>query len=97
MTSTARTPAAPRSTRRRTCEPVELARYSVPCGERVLVGCRVRGEAILVDTPSGDEGHVYLVERNLDEDGNGALQALIAVYLADADEHQTVPMARVPL
>jgi hypothetical protein len=50
-------------------EPFELARYTVPAGERVLVGRRVNGSAIVVDVPAGDSGRVYLVERDVQDGG----------------------------
>lgn len=74
-------------------EPVELARYTIPEGERVLVGRRVHGIAIVVDIPAGDEGRVYLVERDVERDGARALRALLADYQAVAEQRQTVPMA----
>lgn len=77
----------------RSNEPMELARYMVPSGERKLVGRRVAGEAILVDVPAGDDGRVYLVERHLDEDGYSALLALVADYVAMSQAIQSIPAA----
>ncbi len=74
----------------------ELARYTVPSdGERILCGLRtVRGEAVLIDMPAGEEGRVYLVERGLEQDGNVALQALIRDYLQQSAIHDEIPAAR---
>lgn len=81
-------PATPRS-----AEPMELARYKIPAGERKLVGRRVAGEAILIDMPAGDDGRVYLVERHLDVDGYSALLALVADYVAMSQAIQSIPAA----
>ncbi len=70
--------------RRRTGARVELARYSVTGGVRVLYGQRVDGVVRVTDVPDGNRGRAYLVERGLEEEGpnaNAALQALIADYL----------------
>ena len=57
---------------------VELARYSIPAGERVLHGQRINGVVRVTDNPAGGRGRAYLVERELEQDGNAALQALVA-------------------
>jgi hypothetical protein len=59
---------------------VELARYRVRSGERVLYGQRIDGAVAVVDVPAGDCGRVYLVERHLES--KAALAALVADYLA---------------
>jgi hypothetical protein len=64
---------------------VELARYSVSAGDRVLYGQRVDGVVRITDMPPEAGGRAYLVERGLEEEraeANAALQALIADYLA---------------
>jgi hypothetical protein len=77
---------------------VELARYTVPEGDRILLGRRVQeGVAIVVDVPAGETGLVYLVERGVEQDGNSALQALLDDYRAVAERLQAVPMARSPI
>ena len=75
----------------------ELARYSTPAGERVISGQRLDGTVILIDTPAGDEGRVYLIERGLEQDGNAAMLALIDDYVLVADQLGRVPMACVPV
>jgi hypothetical protein len=71
---------------------VELGRYRISSGERVLYGQRVNGVVRITDNPSED-GRAYLVERGLEEDGYAALNALLADYLEQASELDDVPMA----
>ena len=75
-------------------ERVELARYTIPAGERIVHGQRVNGTVRLTDTPASGRGRAFLIERELEQDGNAALQALIADYLAQAAEHNKIPMRR---
>jgi hypothetical protein len=72
---------------------VELARYTVPAGERVLYGQRVDGVVRITDNPARGRGRAYLVERGLEQDGNLALKALIADYLAQTLRLREIPMA----
>lgn len=73
----------------------ELARYIVPSGERILCGHRtVKGEAIVIDAPVGCEGRVYLVERDVEQDGYSALRALLTDYVATARATGRIPMAK---
>ena len=78
-------------------ERVELARYTVASGERVLYGQRVGGVVRVTDRPAADGGgRSYLVERELEQEGPGAyaaLQALVADYVAQASVLDQVPMA----
>ena len=60
-------------------ERVELARYQLRTGERVLYGQRIDGAVAVVDVPAGDHGRVYLIERHLES--KAALDALVADYL----------------
>ena len=73
-------------------EPLELARYTIPEGERILIGRRVNGSAVVVDVPAGDTGRVYLVERDVQHDGRAALNAMIADYLDQAERYGQIPM-----
>jgi hypothetical protein len=75
-------------------EHVELARYTVSVGERILYGQRIDGVVRITDRPADGHGRSYLVERALELDGYGALKALVADYLAQARELDAVPMAR---
>lgn len=82
--------------RPRVGEVVELARYRVSGGERVLYGQRIRGVVRVTDRPATPAGRAFLVERELEQDGAGAhaaLQALIADYLDQARVLDAVPMA----
>ena len=78
-------------------ERVELARYTVPAGERVLYGQRVNGIVRVTDVPARGRGRAYLVERELEQDGYSALKALVADYLGQAALLDDVPMAVSPL
>jgi hypothetical protein len=78
-------------------ERIELARYTVPVGERVLYGQRVNGVVRVTDVPARDRGRAYLVERELEQDGYDALKALVADYVDQAGLLEDVPMAVSPL
>jgi hypothetical protein len=78
-------------------ERIELARYTVPAGERVLYGQRVDGVVRVTDVPAGGLGRAYLVERELERDGYGALKALVADYVNQAGLLEDTPMAVSPL
>ena len=78
-------------------ERIELARYSVPIGQRVLYGQRVHGVVRVTDVPACGRGRAYLVERELDQDGYDALKALVSDYLDQAELLEDVPMAVSPL
>lgn len=82
----------PRRPRSKVGERVELARYQISSGERVLYGQRVDGIVRLVDRPASGHGRSYLVERELELDGNSALKALIADYVNQSQVHDQVPM-----
>ena len=73
-------------------ERIELARYTVPAGERVLYGQRVNGVVRVTDVPAGGRGRAYLVERELEQDGYDALKALVADYIDQAELHGAIPM-----
>jgi hypothetical protein len=75
---------------------VELARYTIPAGQRVLYGQRVNGIVRVSDVPVAPGGRAYLVERELEQDGNAALQALVRDYVEQAERHGEIPM-HVPL
>jgi hypothetical protein len=78
-------------------ERIELARYSVHVGERVLYGQRVSGVVRVTDVPACGRGRAYLVERELEQDGYDALKALVSDYLEQAEALEDVPMAVSPL
>jgi hypothetical protein len=68
---------------------VELARYTIPAGERVLYGQRVDGVVRVTDNPANGRGRAYLIERELERDGNAALHALVADYVLCRCRHRT--------
>jgi len=72
----------------------ELGRYTVRAGERVLCGRRANNVAIVIDAPVASEGCVYLVERDVEQDGYSALRALVADYVATARATGRIPMAK---
>ena len=75
---------------------VELARYSVSSGERILYGQRVAGVVRITDCPAGRCDRAYLVERELEQEEVGAfaaLEAVVADYLEQARRHDELPMA----
>ena len=77
-------------------ERVELARYTVSSGQRIIYGQRVDGVVRITDCPAEGGARAYLVERQLEQDGLNslaALKALVAEYLAEARRHDEVPMA----
>ncbi|MEO6858299.1 MAG: hypothetical protein ABI323_06890 [Solirubrobacteraceae bacterium] len=82
----------PRRPRPEVGEETELARYQISSGERVLLAQRVDGVVRLVDRPASGQGRSYLVERELDLDGDDALTALIADYRHQSQIHDRVPM-----
>ena len=94
-------PAATRPVDRRPLPAVgqrtELARYTVAGAERILYGQRVDGVVRVTDRPAQPGGRSYLVERELERDGNGALDALVIDYLAQAQKLAAVPMSVAPL
>jgi len=74
---------------------IELARYDVPSGRRILYGQRVDGIVRVTDNPASGRGRAYLVERELET--KRELDALIADYLASAERLQAVPMGESPM
>jgi len=73
-------------------ERVELGRYRISSGERVLYGQRVNGVVRITDNPI-ESGRAYLVERGLEEDGYAALNALVGDYVEQAGQLDGVPMS----
>jgi hypothetical protein len=72
---------------------VQLARYTLTGGERVLCGHRVDGIVCITDRPAAGSGRAYLVEHGIQEDGFEALAALVADYTKLATKLDEVPMA----
>lgn len=78
-------------------ERVELARYTITAGTRVLVGQRVDGAVRVSDHPADGRGRAVLVERGLEQDGNAALVSLVNDYVQQATLHDQVPMLASPV
>jgi hypothetical protein len=74
-------------------KPTELARYTLSGGERVLQGKLIDGSLNVTDSPAAGGGRSYVVESDLELEGSGALEALVADYLKRARELDEVPMA----
>jgi hypothetical protein len=64
-------------------ERVELGRYRITAGTRVLYGQRVNGIVRLTDKPAGGRGRSYLVERGLTS--NRELEAVVADYVSESE------------
>ena len=74
-----------------TNERVELARYTIAAGERVIYGQRVLGEVRLVDVPGAGHGRRYLIERELTV--MAELEAIVEDYLDQAARYGVIPAA----
>jgi len=75
-------------------ERVELARYTVYRGPRIIYGQRIDGGVVRVtDRPLDGVGRSYLVDCGLECDGYSALKALVADYTRQARTLDEVPMA----
>ena len=72
-----------------TNEPVELARYTVTAGERVIHGQRVLGVVRLVDDPASGDGRHYIIERQLTT--MAELDAIVTDYLEQARLWNVIP------
>ena len=73
----------------RTGQPIELARYRISAGERIIRGQRILGVVRLSDIPADGHGRRYVIERELaclDE-----LQAIVDDYLRQAAVWDDVP------
>jgi hypothetical protein len=78
-------------------ERVELARYTVPAGERVLYGQRIDGIVRVTDRPATKvtkTNRAHLIEAGVDS--NAELDAIVADYLAEARRLQVVPATAIP-
>lgn len=73
-------------------ERIELSRYTVTSGERVIYGQRIKGIVRITDKPASGEGRSYLIERGLEQDGYDALKALVAEYTTRARRLDAIPM-----
>jgi hypothetical protein len=83
--------------RRAEGEPFELARYVTCSGEqRALYGIRVDGKPRIIDAAAAERtGRIYTVDDDLHENGGyDEVKALVADYLAQAEQLGRIPMAR---
>ena len=71
--------------------PVELGRYSIAAGERVIQGQRILGVVRLIDIPATGDGRRYVIERELTV--MAELDAIVADYLDQAARWHTIPAA----
>ena len=74
---------------------IELGRYTISAGERVIYGQRVLGIVRVVDVPAAELGRRYIVERGLSS--MGELEAIVADYLQQAAAWDAVPAEPVCL
>ena len=74
-----------------TNERVELARYTITAGERVIYGQRIRGVVRIVDVPAQGRGRRYLIERELTS--MAELEAIVADYLEQTARWDAIPAA----
>jgi hypothetical protein len=74
-----------------TNERVELGRYTVTAGERVIHGKRVLGVVRLVDDPALGEGRHFVIERELTS--MAELEAIVIDYLQQAAQWDVIPAA----
>ena len=68
---------------------VELARYSLSAGERLIYGQRVLGVVRLVDEPANGNGRRCIIERELTV--MAELEAIVADYLEQAAIWDAIP------
>ena len=71
---------------------VELGRYRIPAGERVVYGQRINGVVRVTDNPAHGRGRAYVIERELECDGNVALHAVVTDYVDQAQRHGRIPV-----
>src|SRR3954469_24217283 len=70
---------------------VELARYTITAGERVIQGQRVLGTVRLVDLPANGRGRRYVIERELTV--MAELEAIVEDSLDQAARWHVIPAA----
>ena len=76
-------------------ERVELGRYTISAGERVVYGQRVLGVVRVVDVPAAGRGRRYIIERGLTS--MAELEAIVADYLLQATSWDAIPAEPVCL
>jgi hypothetical protein len=79
-------------------QPSRLASYTIDEQTRVLWGQRIDGVVRVSDHPEdGQPGRRYIIERGLEQDGYGALLALVQDYIAQAVKHRSIPAVSTPV
>jgi hypothetical protein len=76
---------------RRTGDRVELGRYWITRGERVIYGQRLLGVVRVVDVPAAGRGRRYVIERELTR--MAEVEAIVADYLHQAAIWNEIPAA----
>jgi hypothetical protein len=71
---------------------VELARYTVRDGERVLYGQSIEGIVWVSDCPASGPGRCYPVDHCAKREGLAAVKALVADYVRQAARLDAIPM-----
>jgi hypothetical protein len=74
---------------------VELGRYTISAGERVIYGQRVLGVVRVVDVSASGRGRRYIIERGLTS--MAELEAIVADYLQQAAVWNAIPAEPVCL
>jgi hypothetical protein len=74
--------------------PVELARYRISNGERIVRGQRILGVVRVTDAPADGQGRHYLVERELTS--KAELDALVDDYVTQAARWDGIPIQHSP-
>jgi hypothetical protein len=69
---------------------VELSRYRVATGERILRGQRILGVVRVTDAPATGKGRTYVVERELTS--KTELDGLVAHYIDHAQRCDGIPL-----
>jgi hypothetical protein len=79
-------------------EPLELGRYQTRTGEkRALYSIRIEAEPRIIDAAAEGRGRIYTVEKALSQDdGNAEVKAIVADYIAQAEQLGRAPMAETP-
>jgi hypothetical protein len=71
---------------------VELARYTLPDGQRILWLEPAGDRVAICDRPAHGPGPVFLVEPDAADEQQPAIDALIVDYLQQARTHQQPPV-----
>ena len=79
--------------RRTRVQRLELGRYAVDDGERVVYALSANGVLDLIDLPAGGRGRRYLIERGLDLRSARHAERAGGDYLSQAEMLRAVPMA----